>query len=113
MLDTKKLSMKFIFKFQNLEERLARRRQLAEFVAIEKQQDTKDSETQTEIKAAMLKTMVDDGKIMERQKQELLDQYDAEQEKIRKRLEEGTGENIAIRPIAYTQDITTLHYDYK
>ncbi|ELT95534.1 hypothetical protein CAPTEDRAFT_186106 [Capitella teleta] len=81
----------------NLEERLAQRQQLVEFNRAEKKIMEKDSEARLEIKSALLKEMVDDGKLSDRQRQEILDEYSADEEKVKTRhMEEMQKQKLAL-----------------
>ena len=74
---------------QVLEERLAKRKQLAELQNTETQLQNQEADQNRENNKNMLEHVVQQGQLTDRQKEELLKQYDQEVNRIQSNQEKG------------------------
>ena len=74
---------------QVLEERLAKRKQLAELQNTETQLQNQEADQNRENNKNMLEHLVQQGQLTDRQKEELLKQYDQEVNRIQSNQEKG------------------------
>ena len=73
---------------QALEDRLARRKLLADMHRIQRDQQDKEITWRRDAHEKTLQNLVDDGKMLERQKQDLLDVYEDDLHRVQKGREE-------------------------
>ncbi|CAH1782698.1 unnamed protein product [Owenia fusiformis] len=71
-----------------LEERIAKRRHLAELTNINKQQNEAEVDVKLESQEDMVGDLIKDGKLMERQKDEIMEQYESDLRRIQETQEQ-------------------------